>query len=1573
MQQFEVVQARLEQIAQQQSQAMLRTTEMHVPRQTEQRSDANALNDTEADVRGSLGTGHATGQNARDQVEEQRVETSGQAEQYLQQQTLGGADRDRRQERVVETVAESNGGGSDLDARREMDRRVADAFHRQKPPSFAGGDSVSAENWLEGVEKVLDFLDCDDRQRVLFASFKLDGDAYQWWKTQQRVFLSKKEDITWENFKKAFFIKYFPSSVRIAKAREFAELKQGNMTVAEYEIKFNSLSRFAPNVSLDDESCIRKFEDGLAEGIRGRVILCRSKSYGEAVDNALLVEGDTAELDRRYLKRERSPTADQTKRNASANQAYRGQKESGGSTKKGRYPNKKKIPKCNRCGKFHTGLCKCFKCGKTGHKPEDCPSGFVCYRCGQPGHLSRECPTLEQPQQQVQNRPVGRPGGQRFQGGGRPPAAPAQVQIRALHPEQAQAPQETVAGIIRLCGIYARVLFDTGAGRSFVATEFVKEHGLKVSELTSNVLVTSPVGGSLVVTHACMACTIEIEGLIFPVDLLIMPMKDLDIILGSEWLRKWVKGIYPQECRVKLTGPNQEKVNFMGSKGRIPHLVSALQSLDLLSSGWQGFFIAALPVENKEAKLEDIPVVREFPDIFPEDLPGMPPDREIEFVIDLVPGTSPISKAPYRMAPAELKELQTQLQELLDLGFIRPSKSPWGAPVLFVKKKDGSMRLCIDYRELNKVTIKNKYPLPRIDDLFDQLQGASVFSKIDLRSGYHQLKVREEDVPKTAFRTRYGHYEFLVMPFGLTNAPAAFMDLMNRVFRQFLDKCVVVFIDDILVYSKGKEEHARHLQAVLQTLREHQLYAKLKKCEFWMYSVSFLGHVISEEGVAVDPRKVEAVVNWGRPTTKTEVRSFLGMAGYYRRFVENFSKIAVPLTKLTQKHAQFTWSDDCEKSFQELKRRLTTAPVLALPVAGIDYVVYSDASRKGLGCVLMQQNKVIAYASRQLKSYEQNYPTHDLELAVVVFALKIWRHYLYGEKTEIFTDHQSLKYIFSQKELNLRQRRWLELLKDYDVNIQYHPGKANVVADALSRKSCALTAVWITQQVPLAQEIQALQLEVITPGEAQKLSALQVQSVLIDRLKEAQKQDKLVLRVLDKLKAGESSDFSCTSDGTLLFKGRLVVPRDEGLRREILEEAHQSRFTMHPGSTKMYRDLRKIFWWKRMRVECAKFVSQCLVCQQVKAERKKQAGLLQPLEVPEWKWEHITMDFVTALPRTQARFDAVWVVVDRLTKSAHFLPYRMTFRMDQMADLYLREIVRLHGVPVSIVSDRDRRFISDFWQKLQKAMGTELRLSTAYHPQTDGQSERTIQILEDLLRACALEFPGSWNEHLALAEFAYNNSYQASIGMAPFEALYGKRCRTPVYWEEIGTKNLLAPALIQQSAEIVRVIRKQLEAAQDRQKKYADGKRRNLQFAVGELVFLKVSPTRGVNRFGIKGKLTPRYIGPFEVLEVIGGVAYRLALPPSLARVHNVFHISQLRKYVADPTHILPAKQYEVEEDLTHPERPIRILDSREKQLKRRTIRHVLVQWSNHSEREATWELEDDIRQMCPELFKDSS
>jgi hypothetical protein len=632
-----------------------------------------------------------------------------------------------------------------------------------------------------------------------------------------------------------------------------------------------------------------------------------------------------------------------------------------------------------------------------------------------------------------------------------------------------------MTGIFLVYNQPALILFDSSASNSFISQKFSAKCQLPFYHTKGSFMIAT-LGGKITTNQLNQSVPIQLGSHMIKTTLLVLGLENVDIILGTNWMTRHQVVLDVASRIVEINSP------IYGS------FTLFLPSQDSTQSC--AFAMTELP-------LKKIPVVYEYADVFPDELPGMPPDRDIEFTIELQPGTTPISKRPYRMPPAELVELKKQLQELVDKGFIRPSTSPWGCPALFVKKKDESLRLCIDYHPLNTVTIKNKYPLPRIDVLFDQLVRAKVFSRIDLRSSYHQIKIRASDIPKTAFLTRYGLYEFLVISFGLTNAPAYFMYLMNYVFMPELDKFVVVFIDDILVYSKNEEEHARHLHIVLQRLREHHLYAKLSKCDFWLKEIKLLGHTISQAGIVVDPDKVQELMNWKPPTTVRQIQSFLGLASYYRRFIPYFSRIAKPITQLLKKEAKFVWGHKCEDAFHTLRQHLTTSSVLAQPNSSKPFDVYYDASGTGLGCVFMQDNRVIAYASRALKPHEQNYPTHDLELAAVVHALKMWRHYLMGTHCNIFTDHKSLKYIFTQANLNMRQRRWLELIKDYDLEVHYHPGKANVVADALSRKLQCNCVMMNSRINTLCDELSKMKIEVIPFG---ALSHISVEPALQDQI-----------------------------------------------------------------------------------------------------------------------------------------------------------------------------------------------------------------------------------------------------------------------------------------------------------------------------------------------------------------------------------------------------------------------------------------------------------------------------------------
>nr|GEX10843.1 putative reverse transcriptase domain-containing protein [Tanacetum cinerariifolium] len=736
-----------------------------------------------------------------------------------------------------------------------------------------------------------------------------------------------------------------------------------------------------------------------------------------------------------------------------------------------------------------------------------------------------------------------------------------------------------------------------------------------------------------------------------------------------------------------------------------------------------------------------------------------------------------------------MRELSVQLQELVEKGFILPSSSPYGSPVLFVKKKDGSFRMCL-----------------------------SVYSKIDLRSGYHQLRIKEEDIPITAFRSRYGHFEFQVMPFGLTNAPVVFMDLMNRVCKPYLDKFVIVFIDDILVYSKDKEEHGKHLKIILELLKKERLYAKFSKCDFWLDSVQFLGHVIDRSGVHVDPAKIEAIKNWVAPTTSTKGK-------------------------------------EKEEAFQTLKQNLCSPLILVLPEGTEDFVVYCDASLKGYGAVLMQREKVIAYASRQLKVHEENYTTHDLELGAVVFAISLWRHYLYGTK-------------------------WIELLSDYDCEIRYHPGKANVVADALSQKErnkpLRVRAFMITVHNDLPKQIR-------------------------EAREEAMKKENVKAETLERL---IKQIFEFRPDGTRCFRNRVWLSRFSGLKDLVMQESHKSKYSIYPGSDKMYQDLKPLYWWPNMKADIATYVSKCLTCVKIKAKHQN-----------------------------PSRYDTIWDNVDRLTKSAHFLPIKKTDSMEKLTQLYLKEIECRHGVTVSFILDQDSHFTSRFWKSLQEALGMNLDMSTAYHPQTDGQSERTIQMLEDMLRAYMIDFGSSWDRHLPLVEFSYNNSYHASIKAAPYEALYRRKCRSPVCWNEVGDSQLTGPELIRDTTEKI------------------------------------VWPWKGAVRFGKRRKLSPCYIGPFRIIATVGPVAYTLELPKELKGIHSTFHVLNLKKYLAEGDIIVLMDEIQLDDKLHMIEEPVEVVDREVKRLKQSRIPIVKVRWNSQRGLEFTWERKDQIKKKYTHLF----
>ncbi|GJX90403.1 putative reverse transcriptase domain-containing protein [Tanacetum coccineum] len=762
--------------------------------------------------------------------------------------------------------------------------------------------------------------------------------------------------MTWGTFKKKLTDKYCPNCEINKLEIELWNLKVRGNDVAAYTQHFQELALMCTKFLADETAKIDKYISGLPDNIHGNFMSARPKT----LDFAIELANDLMDQKlRTYAERqnENKRKADDSSRNNHQQQPHKKQNIARAYTVG---PGEKKVytrdlPLCTKCNYHRTRQCapKCGKCKRYGHATTDCrvntnnsnnnnknQKAGACYECGNTRHMKRNCPKLKN---------HGNSNGNGL----------AQGRAYALGGRDASPNPNIITGTFLFNDRYAKILFDTGADRSFVSNTFSTLIDITPTTLDNHYDIELADGKIIGGNNIIRGCTLNFTNHPFNIDLMPVPLGNFDVIIGMDWLTKY-HGVIICDEKIVCVPFGREMLIFQGNRynqrgeSRL-NIISCTKAQEYLSKGCDVFLAHVTTKEAKDKsegkRLEDVPIVRDFPEVFPKDFPGIPLARQVEFQIDLVPGAAPVAWAPYRLAPSEMKELTKQLQELSDKGFIRPSSSPWGAPVLFVKKKDGSFRMCIDYLELNKLTVKNRYLLPRIDDLFDQLQGSSVYSKIDLQSVYHQLRVHEEDIPKTAFRTRYGHYEFQVMPFGLTNAPAVFMDLMNRVCKPYLDKFVIVFIDDILIYSKNKEEHEEHLKLILELL---------KKEEF--------------------------------------------------------------------------------------------APILALPKGSENFVVYCDVSHKGLGAVLMQNEKVIAYASRQLKIHEKNYTAHDLELGVVVFALKMWRHYLYGTRCTVFTDHKSLQHVLDQKELNMRQRSWLELLSDDDCDIRYYPGKANVVADALGRK-----------------------------------------------------------------------------------------------------------------------------------------------------------------------------------------------------------------------------------------------------------------------------------------------------------------------------------------------------------------------------------------------------------------------------------------------------------------------------------------------------------------------------------------
>jgi hypothetical protein len=689
-----------------------------------------------------------------------------------------------------------------------------------------------------------------------------------------------------------------------------------------------------------------------------------------------------------------------------------------------------------------------------------------------------------------------------------------------------------------------------------------------------------------------------------------------------------------------------------------------------------------------------------------------------------------VAVRPYRYPAAHKDELERQCAAMIDQGIVRRSDSAFSSPVILVKKLDGSWRFCVDYRALNALTVKDAFPIPVVDELLDELHGARLFTKLDLRSGYHQVRMRQEDVHKTAFRTHDGLYEFLVMPFGLCNAPATFQALMNDVLRTYLRRFVLVFFDDILIYSTSWADHLRHLRVVLNTLRQHRLFVKRSKCSFGVDSVAYLGHVISAAGVAMDPAKVQAIHDWPQPRSARAVRGFLGLAGYYRKFVHNYGAIAAPLTALLKKEG-FVWSDEASAAFSALKRAVTTAPVLTLPDFTKPFIVECDASTYGFGAVLIQEAHPLAFFSRPVAPRHRSLAAYERELIGLVLAVRHWRPYLWGRRFVVKTDHYSLKYLLDQRLATIPQHHWVGKLLGFDFSVEYKSGATNTVADALSRRDT----------------------EEDGTGTLQAISAPRFD--FISRLRHAQATEPALAAIHDEVRAGTRTDPWAVVDDMVLYDRRLYIPPASPLLQEIVAAVHNDG---HEGVQRTLHRLRRDFHFPNMRSVVQDFVRACPTCQRYKSEHLHPAGLLMPLPIPTVVWADIGLDFIEALPRVNEK-SVILSVVDRFSKYCHFIALGHPYTAESVAQAFFADIIRLHGMPQSMVSDRDPVFTSTFWRELMWLMGTKLHMSSAFHPQSDGQTEAANRIIIMYLRCFTGDRPRQWLRWLSWAEYVYNTAY----------------------------------------------------------------------------------------------------------------------------------------------------------------------------------------------------------------------
>ena len=1201
-----------------------------------------------------------------------------------------------------------------------------------------------------------------------------------------------------------------------------------------------------------------------------------------------------------------------------------------------------------------------------------------------------------------------------------------------------------------------QVLIDTGATDCFVHPEWLSKSGYQflVKPITQMVKLAD-----LSEKRALGAVELPLKLGQYrgKVKFLVLDIGDYDMILGDNWLESHSAVIdYGRKvCQLRV-GPRKVIVRPSESAGvrnksrpRVSVMTARQARRQLPKAEAVGIIIVSMDLESELAAINTIltehphlkdiddpelrALIEEYIDLFGEIPPHSSRERGIAPMILQEPGAGPQWRPVYKLTLEEREALNQQIKEMIEKGWVEPSSSPYGAPVMFVRKKDGSLRMVIDYRALNRTTIRNRYPLPRIDDLLDIVGKAQFFTSLDLSSGYHQLKINDADVEKTAFRTPIGHYQWRVLSMGLTNAPSVFQMAMNQIFADLVGKSVVVYLDDILIFSDTREEHLRHIRQVLEILQREQLYCKLPKCEFMRREVTYLGHIIDGKGLRPDPRKVEVVKNWPRPTNIHELRGFLGMCNYFRRFIQGYAKKVYPMTELLRKGVwdkgkPDPWTSLQDKSLELIKEALTSAPCLAHYDMSKPVELICDASKVALGGILMQEGQPIAYESRKLSPAETRYSTGDRELLAVIHCLKVWRCYLHGQPFKLITDHKPNTYLRSLENWSDRQARWNEKLEHFSYQWEYRKGEDNI-ADPLSRLATIVTTnqrvssnyevldrmAWTWRPRDKATEDPLEEFKSVDMESSIAVITRQMVKDIFSETRdeearpsaplagkhtdeaEAKRRERRIRKLLTRAAmqaaydseewraelSRQAHEYSKRPDG-LWYKGdKIAVPPGKAhaeLREAIIMEHHDTTFAGHPGFDRLKASIKRNFWWPGLHTEVLKYAADCVNCARNKSSRTQLQGKLQPHAIPDMPWAVISMDFITGLPQTPEGLDTIAVFVDKLTKMVHLHPCSNKTTSSDLVDIFMSEVFRHHGVPLKIISDRDPKIVAQMWREVMKLLGTKCNISTGYHPETDGQTEVYNKVIEEVLRNFVSPTMTNWATLLSACEFALNDHVHSGTKHTPFYLNYGRHPIRPIDLamrkrlggEEGKSKDAPTttesndPRLIKDSAERVAARERfaKLEEARkrarqlllDAQSKWVDRenrKRRDVSFVRGDKVWLSSKNFKW--KAGTR-KLCPRWLGPFEITEVIGPVSYRLELPREW-KLHDAFHVSLLKPFLQDATYRSPAPvkvnkdgepEWEIDEIVKH------------RRASNKTSSY-LVQWKGFGREYQSWQPETNI------------